>query len=166
MDALRRIGLVVNRGVLMLGAAGLLAITLMTFYDVFARYLFNAPTIWATELSVYLLQLMVFLPMGALLAENGHLASTLITDHLAPRNRRIAQRITYFAVAVFAALMIRYGWNFTAHAWRMGQTSPSLLAIPLWIPNALVPFGFLLLFVNAVIALVRPPLAVSHVEVA
>jgi C4-dicarboxylate transporter, DctQ subunit len=136
----------------------------MTFYDVCARYLFNAPTIWATELSVYLLQLMVFLPMGALLGENGHLASTLVTDQLSPRNRRIAQRIAFVAVAVFAALQIRYGWNFTAHAWRMGQTSPSLLAVPLWIPNGLVPLGFLLLLVNAVVAFIRPPAPVSHAE--
>lgn len=164
MGAVRRIGQLANMGVLMIGAVGLLAMALMTFYDVFARYIFNAPTIWATELSVYLLQVMVFLPMGALLAENGHLSSTLVTDQLSSRNRRIAQRIAFFAVAVFAALLIRYGWSFTAHAWRMGQTSPSLLAVPLWIPNALVPAGFFLLLVNAIAAFIAPPPPASHAE--
>ena len=45
-------------------ALGILAMALATAYDVSARYFFNSPTTWATEISTYLLIASVFFGAG------------------------------------------------------------------------------------------------------
>lgn len=146
-----------NRAVAIIGAIALIGITVATAYDVVARYLFHAPTIWATEVSLYLLQLTVFLPMGLLVQKNGHLCSTLIVDRLSPRKHRIAYTMSMVTVAGYAALLTWLGWNATASAWSMEQLSPTLLEVPLWIPNSLMPVGFFLLLVSAIGASLNSP---------
>jgi len=147
-----------NKGVIGLGITALAVLPLIVFYDVMARYLFNAPTIWATEISIYIQQLLVFLPVGLLLAEDSHIKSTLVIDHLSPRLQRVLYLVAVLLVAVLAVFITWLGWSYTVHSWRQHQVSATLLAIPLWIPNALIPLGGLLLLVSAVAALARPPL--------
>lgn len=146
-----------NRGVLVLGTAALAVLPLIVFYDVVARYLFNAPTIWATDLSIYIQQLLVFLPMGLLLGEDGHIRSTLLTDRLQPRLRYLLYLVSVALVAVLAGFIAWLGCAQTLHAWRQHQVAPSLLPVPLWIPYAMLPLGGFLLLASALGALVRPP---------
>ncbi|SHI07683.1 TRAP transporter small permease [Pollutimonas bauzanensis] len=146
-----------NKGVTGLGIAALGVLPLIVFYDVTARYVFNAPTIWATEISIYLLQLLVFLPMGLLLGENSHIRSTLLTDKLSPRAQRALHLLSLAMVALLAGCITWLGWKLTAHSWHQSQVSATLLAIPLWLPNALIPLGGLLLLINALGGLISPP---------
>src|SRR5262245_65381016 len=131
MILLRRITTTVNMAVVFIGSIGLATLPLIVFYDVTARYVFNAPTIWANEISVYLLQLMVFLSMGVLLADDGHVRSTLLTDRLSPATRAFLRGFSLVVVAGFAGVMTWLGWSYTAHAWRFGQVSATLLEVPL-----------------------------------
>ncbi|NYT62965.1 TRAP transporter small permease [Alcaligenaceae bacterium] len=146
----------INKAVTGLGIVALALLPLIVFYDVTARYLFNAPTIWATEISIYLLQLLVFLPMGLLLSENAHIRSTLLTDKLPPGIRHILHLLSLVLVALLAGCITWLGWKLTAHSWNYSQVSATLLAIPLWIPNALIPLGGLLLLVSALGGLIDP----------
>lgn len=154
---MRRIAIAANRAVLFVGSAALAVLPLIVIYDVAARYLFNAPTIWATEISIYLLQVMVFLPMGLLISEDGHVRSTLLTDRLSLRARSALDRVSLLLIAGFAGCVAWLGGIYTLHAWRFGQVSATLLAVPLWIPNALILLGGVLLFVGAVGTLVAGP---------
>lgn len=145
-----------NRGVVAIGAMALSALPLIVFYDVVARYVFDAPTIWATEISIYLLQLLVFLPMGVLVSEGVHVRSTLLTDRLSSRGRKLLQQFSLIMIVIFAVFVIKLGWQLTAHAWSQSQASATLLAVPLWIPNSLIPIGGLLLLISALGALLVP----------
>lgn len=156
MSLLVRIGRVANSAILALGSIALASIPVMMLYDVVARYVFRAPTIWAMELSIYALQLIVFLPMGMLVAENGHIRVTLLTDFVGPRVQSVLNRISMLAVCAFALGLTWWGWQLVAHSWERSQVSPSLLAVPLWIPHAFIPLGAALLFVAALAEMISP----------
>lgn len=151
-----------NKCVVGLGVAALGVLPLIVFYDVAARYLFNSPTIWATEISIYLLQLLVFLPMGLLTSQNAHIRSTLLVDRLRPRPRGILYRISLVLIALLAACIAWLGWKLTAHSWQQSQVSATLLAVPLWLPHALIPLGGLLLLISAIGALIDPVEPAHH----
>lgn len=145
-----------NRIVVGIGLVALGILPFVVFYDVTARYVFNAPTIWATETAIHLLQILVFLPMGLLLRKNQHIRSTLIVDLLPRRAQKALEVLSTLLVAVLAVCITWLGWKLTAHAWNQQQVSATLLAIPLWIPNALIPGGGFLLLANALGNLVCP----------
>jgi TRAP-type C4-dicarboxylate transport system permease small subunit len=145
-----------NLGVLALGSLALGILPLIVFYDVFARYVFNAPSIWVVEISTYLLQLMVFLPMGVLVTENAHVRSTLLTDRLPASVRRGLRHVSQAIGAVYASFILWFGWNFVVHSWKQDQVSATLIAVPLWIPGALIPLGGLLLLISSLGALASP----------
>lgn len=157
MNLLQRLTSWANRAILGLGVLALGILPVIVAYDVIVRYLFNAPSIWVSEVAVYLVQIMVFLPMGLLVTENTHVRATLLTDRLSTAMQARLDRFSLLMIAVFAAFIVWLGGSYTAHAWKQGQLSPTLLAVPLWIPNALIPLGGLLLLVSALGRLVTGP---------
>lgn len=146
-----------NTLVVGLGSVAMAMLPLIVFYDVCARFFFNAPTIWASEVSVYLLQLLVFLPMGLLLSENEHIRSTLLTDNLSAKQQRVLHLFSLILVAILAACISWLGWIMTVYAWEHSQVSATLLAVPLWLPRALIPIGGALLFLNSIVSLFSRP---------
>lgn len=164
MRALALITAFANKAVVLLGAAALALMPTMMLYDVVARYLFRAPTIWAMELSIYALQLVVFLPMGLLASEDNHIKVTLLTDVMNAKVQRILRIVSLLGVCVFAVCLTWWGWKLTAHSWVRSQVSPTLLAVPLWIPHSMLPIGGALLFISALGAIFAPsqPSAGTH----
>lgn len=87
-----------------------------TVYEVFVRYVLNAPTIWAHELTI-LLCAIAFLIGGAYVTKReSHIAITSLYA-LLPRRIQIALDI-FHAVFAFAFLAL-----FTWAAWRTGSTA-------------------------------------------
>jgi TRAP-type C4-dicarboxylate transport system permease small subunit len=157
MNLLTRLTSLANTGVVAVGALAFGTLPVIVVYDVIARYIFNAPSIWVNEIAVYLVQAIVFLPLGLLVTDNSHIRVTLLTDRLSPWVQVRLHRFSLVMTAVFATFIVWLGWAYTAHAWKQGQLSPTLLAVPLWIPNALIPLGGLLLLVSALGALLASP---------
>jgi len=157
MNLLARLTSYANTGVVAVGALAFGVLPVIVTYDVIARYVFNAPTLWANEIAVYLVQAIVFLPMGLLVTDNTHVRVTLLMDRLSPAMQARLHRFSLVMIALFATFIVWLGWAYTAHAWKQGQLSPTLLAVPLWIPNALIPLGGLLLLVSALGALLASP---------
>ena len=135
----------VQNAILALSAAALFLLPLITAYDVALRYLFHAPTIWATEISIYLLQFAVFMSPGALLASGHHLRVTFWIETRTGLTRRIAETVTALLVLPYAAILIWFGTTYALRAFDRGMLSPTLLQVPLWIVYTLIPLGGALL---------------------
>lgn len=98
------------------GIAALLVIPLVlaTVWEVFARYVFGAPTIWAFELG-YILMGIHFLLGGALALKNQvHVRIDLIYARLTSRKRAIIDATMYGLVVLPALVLI---------SWRLGERS-------------------------------------------
>lgn len=142
LDLLGRVG-----GVLTTLVIWLLAITVT--YDVVLRLL-GIPTLWAAEVSIYLMIAMAFLGAGATQSVDGHFRVTFIRD-LCPPKIRFALDVLSLTVAIAFALIFTIGaWRLTSFSWMLGFKTSTLLEIPLWILQGLMVLGGALLVLASV----------------
>lgn len=127
----------------------------MIVWEVLARYLFVAPTIWSEELSRLALVWGTFLPMAALLRRRADIRITLITERLGPRGQLLSWVFSLLFIAAFSALVAWYGWDIAYDSWQVGRTSGTMMNIPNWWGEAIVPASFALLAVQCVVELLR-----------
>jgi len=91
----------------------ILALTLAICYEVFARYLFRAPTSWAFDVS-YMLYGTLFMMAGAYtLSRGGHVRADF-AYRLAPPRGQAGLDLTLYILFFLPAMigMIIYGWDF------------------------------------------------------
>ena len=124
-------------------------------WEVCARYLFVAPTIWAEELSRLLLMWATFLPMATLLRQRAHIRIPLLTERLGATARRALEAFTLAWVAAFCFVVVWYGWDIAADSLRVGRTSGTMMDLPNWWMEAAVPLAFLLLGLQSLVELAR-----------
>jgi TRAP-type mannitol/chloroaromatic compound transport system permease small subunit len=126
-------------------------------FDVFCRYLLNAPTIWAFDLG-YMLTGSFFLLGGAFtLKENAHIREDILFSRFGPRTKVVVSMAAYlvFFLPVLTWMSIslgRYAWQ----AYVSGETAGlSAWNPPIW-PFRLVFFvSFVLLLLQTLAEFVK-----------
>ena len=129
---------------LALCAALILALCAVVLYEIAARYLFDAPTIWAQEISVYLLLACAFFGFAPTMYAGEHIRIDLLVKRLG-RARSALELATCLAIAAWG------GYETVLQSLRFGRRSLTLLAVPVWIPQLVVPVGMLLLCAAALV---------------
>ncbi|NKE46804.1 TRAP transporter small permease subunit [Roseomonas frigidaquae] len=125
----------------------ILALTLAICYEVFARYLFRAPTSWAFDVS-YMLYGTLFMMAGAYtLSRGGHVRADFAYRLAPPRVQAgldLALYILFFLPAMIG--MIIYGWDFFLIS--LGQNEQSSVS-----PDGplIWPFKFVICFAAVVV---------------
>ncbi|MTD30591.1 TRAP transporter small permease [Planomicrobium sp. YIM 101495] len=127
----------------------------IVFYEVIARYVFGSPTIWVSEISTYLLQFIVFFSMGYLLIKDEHLKVTFVLDKLKGRAKKAVRILNNILILPYAVILMIYGFAITSSTWEREATSPTLLAVPLWIPNSFIFLGGALLIIGALCGILK-----------
>ena len=122
-------------------------------YEIVARYFFNAPTTWAQEISIYFLLALALLGLAPTLAADEHIRIDLLTRKLPRVVQRWLQIATLAAIAVYAATAAVGGFEMLRQSLRFGRKSLTLLEIPVWIPQTLLPIGMGLLALTAVVGI-------------
>ncbi len=123
----------------------------MLTFEVTARYLFIAPTIWAAELSQLCLIWGSMLAMPWLLGAGRHIAVDAVTNQLGPVAQRICQALAMTFVAGFSAIVAWKGSGIFYDSFERGRTTGSMLDLPTWVSELAIPVGFSLLLVQALI---------------
>jgi len=103
--SLRRVGFSgVEEGLLLLAAATIFFLMLLTVTDVTGRYLFIRPVEGAAEISELMLVLIIFLGLSATQRAGGHIAMEAITELL--KRKRLPFHHTLESFTVFLSLII------------------------------------------------------------
>ncbi|WP_175549185.1 TRAP transporter small permease subunit [Litoreibacter ascidiaceicola] len=96
---------------------------LISVYEVFARYLFDKPTIWAFELTVMLCATGYFIAGGYVTQQRRHIGITVIHDMVSPRIR-YGLDIFGNCMGIFAmSVLIWSGWGPAERALIRGETA-------------------------------------------
>ena len=114
-------------------------------YDVIARYFFRSPTLWATELNIYILCGYILLGGGATLAENGHVRVDLFWSILSDRKKALVDVATSGLFMAFCVALTWKGCEMAYRAFMDGSTSSEAMGWPLFPSQIMVPLGGLLL---------------------
>lgn len=126
------------------------AIGAMLMFEVASRYLFNAPTIWAEELSRFFQLWAVYGAAGAVLRHGDMIRVTLVTDRLGAGGRRVLEILSLWFIAAFCVVAVIYGWDIAVDSWNVKRTSATMLDLPMWWSEIVIPLGMGLLGLQAV----------------
>ena len=95
--------------------ASLLGImTLLTFANVVARYVFNSNIFWALELTVFLFAWLVLLGASYAVKKTSHLGVDAIVNMLSIDKRRILALFTALVCILYALLLLKGSWDYWA----------------------------------------------------
>lgn len=126
----------------MIASACLLAVMLIIFSDVFARYLFNAPLVGSYELvGMYLMPALFYFAVSDTLAEHHHIAVDLLNPRIPVVMRRLIEAFSSALMATIFALIV---WIFGQSAFagfRSGSVVMGAYEWPTWIPELVVVIG-------------------------
>lgn len=131
------------------------AIGIMITYEVVARYVFNAPTIWAEEMSRFFQVWAVYLGAAYVLRYRYLIRITLLTDRIGPLGRRIAEAFSLTVIGAFCVVAIVWGIEIVAESVRFSRTTSTMLDVPQWMTELAIPFGCGLLLLQCIAQLVR-----------
>ncbi|MEQ9674638.1 MAG: TRAP transporter small permease [Roseovarius indicus] len=125
-----------------LGASALGAIVAIYAFEVISRYVFGAPTLWASDFVSFLLLISVFATAPWLTREGGHVAVTIVPDML-PAFRDAILRAGFLLAACVClwASWICLGENI--YLYNRGTSTLTTIRIPKWILSAFITYGLL-----------------------
>lgn len=132
-----------------LATIAMLASLVLIVFGICARYFAGQPQSWSDELVGYLLVAIVMFAATDALRQNEHIAIDILTGKLKPMGQRIVALFGLVAVALFALLLIFKGWEMASFSKMVGLASNQELGAPLWVVQALVPLGGVLLLLSA-----------------
>lgn len=106
-------------------------LTLAMVYEVFARYVFDAPTVWAFDIAYMSNGALFLLGVAYVLREDAHIRIDVLRNHLPARFNGILQGIVY--ALVLAPLFAVLCWIAVTHTWRAWLTHEVETVSP-WAP--------------------------------
>ncbi|MGN7396676.1 TRAP transporter small permease [Peribacillus frigoritolerans] len=127
--------------------AGLFIIltTFMIFFEVVSRALFNQPTIWATELSIYAIIGSCFLGSAYAVRTYSHITVDLLINNVNDRIKTILAYLSNALGLVFSIIFTFYGFHHSMKTMELDVTSATLLRVPMYLPELLLPVGGVLM---------------------
>ena len=134
----------------------ILALTLVICYEVFARYLFGAPTTWAFDTS-YMLYGALFMMAGAYtLSRNAHVRGDFLYRTWSPRRQAWMDLVLYllFFFPGILALVIA-GTIEADKSWLMDERTNSPATAPLYPFKTLIPIVGVLMLLQGLVEFVR-----------
>ena len=88
--------------------------TVVTFANVIARYVFNANLLWALETTVFLFAWLVLIGVSYIVKIGGHLGVDAVVNLLPDGPRRILTLLAAAACIVYAGLLLYGSWEYWA----------------------------------------------------
>lgn len=140
--------------------------TLITFANVVARYIFNSNILWALEMTVFLFAWLVLMGASYGVKKHIHIGVDVVINMVSPGTRKVLALVAVSACLAFCVLLLIGSWNYwypfaTERAWLETEDIPMpemfmFLAdwvnegeayekVPRFIPYLALPLGMALL---------------------
>jgi TRAP-type mannitol/chloroaromatic compound transport system permease small subunit len=126
----------------------IIPLTVVVLYEVISRRFFDAPHIWATEVTNFIYGPHFMLVAAYTLLYKSHVSIDIIYGRFSPRTRGILDIFTYLVFFFpFCTIVFYQGIVFAQTSWSIGETSESaaLRIVPLIKTVIPVTFGLILI---------------------
>jgi len=122
----------------------LAAMTLVTFTQVIARYVFNYSFVWALEITGVMFGFLIFIGMAYGVRVGVHIGVDAFVKTLSREHARVVNMIAASLCLLYAGIVVVGGWIYVK---KMHDVGILMQDIPIqqWIPRAILPIGFALL---------------------
>jgi C4-dicarboxylate transporter DctQ subunit len=140
--------------------------TMLTFANVIARYIFNDNILWALEVTVFLFAWLVLMGASYAVKKHIHIGVDVVINMLGPGKRKLLAVLAVTSCLVYSFMLLYGAWNYwypfvTERAWLETEDIPlpqflsflsdwfnegeSYQNIPRFIPYLALPLGIVLL---------------------
>ena len=147
-------------------ACCIIILTMGTSYEVFVRYLLNAPTSWAFDFSYILYGGLFFMAGAYTLSRGGHVRADMFSRTWPIRVQagiELFLFITFFFPGILS--MSIAGWHYAYDSYRIKEMSiNSPIGIPIWQIKMMIPIGAALLSLQGLAEVARCILAIRENE--
>ncbi|MGH7714516.1 MAG: TRAP transporter small permease subunit [Vulcanimicrobiaceae bacterium] len=123
-------------------------------FDALARKA-GHPTAWAFDLSLYLMVAVVYLSVAGGIHSGHHFRVGLLTDRV-KLLARASRYVDGISVLLFGLALAIAGANLVATSYATNIRSTTLLSVPLYIPQLLLPFAGITLCLQGIGVLLSP----------
>lgn len=147
-----------GRGV---GIALFLLVGVLT-YEVITRYVFNNPTIWAHQLSLFLFGTIGMIGGAYVLLHKAHVNLDIIYSRVSRRKQAILDLITAPLFFFIIILMMWVGGSFALRSWAILEPSSTVWAPPIYPFKTIIPVAAFLLLLQGVAKLIRDHYFITH----
>ena len=138
-----------------LSAWAFFVVGLMICYEVALRYFFNAPTVWAEEMSRFVQLWATYLAAAWALRHRELIRITIVTDRLSTTARRWLELFSLLVITVFSGFAVWYGTWIAWDSVVQSRTTSTMLDVPAVLTEAAIPVGFTLLAAQALREMAR-----------
>jgi TRAP-type C4-dicarboxylate transport system permease small subunit len=121
---------------------------LLNFSNVIGRKFLAHPIVGAEEVMNFLMVAVVFLGAGVVAYDGTHINMEIVIDRFPPRLRDAFKAFAQLAAIVVAVWIVILGVPIVQHLFAFDERSQAA-NVPLWIPQAMVPVGLILLALGA-----------------
>lgn len=122
----------------------LAAMTIITFGQVVARYVFNYSFTWAMELTSVCFAWLIFIGMSYGVRVGTHIGIDILVRAVGPKAARWLGMVASALCVGYAAILMFGGWQYLTRLYEVGIYMQDL-PFPQWIPKIVLPLGFGLL---------------------
>ncbi len=135
----------------------ILILTLSVTYEVFVRYVLNAPTVWAFDMMVQMYGALFLMAGPYALAQDAHVRGDVIYRLFKPRTQGYIDLVLYLIFFFPGVISLAfYGYEYAALAWKIKETSWSSPAqINIYMAKSLIPAAGIFLIIQGVAEVFR-----------
>jgi TRAP-type mannitol/chloroaromatic compound transport system permease small subunit len=124
-------------------------------FEVFARYFFNRPTIWAHETSTFFFGAYFMLGAAYCLRHDGMIAVDIISRHLPLRIQAALNMLGFIILLSICLVLIWFGGKEAIYSWTIWEHSNTTWEPPLYPLRTVVPLASLLLLLQGIARFIR-----------
>lgn len=122
----------------------LAAMTLITFAQVVARYVFNYSFVWALELTTWIFGGLIFIGISYGVRVGAHIGVDAVVKLLPAKLARAVTIMAIMLCIIYSAIVFTGGWVYVSKMYEINILAQDI-PIPQWIPRLVLPIGFALL---------------------
>jgi TRAP-type mannitol/chloroaromatic compound transport system permease small subunit len=143
----------------------ILAMILMTVYEVISRFVFQSPTIWAHKITAQTFGFYMIMAGGYAVLLKAHIRVDVLWSRLSPRKRAIVDLCTFTLAFLFITMLLYRVGIFAWQSTLIMERSYPPFSLPVWPLKLVMILGVSLLFLQLIAKYIRDlRLAITGVE--
>ncbi len=144
-----------SKGLYLMAEISMFGMMAIVFLNVILRYVFSAPWYWTEEVTELMLIFFTFFAAAELLRTRRHIKLTLLFDRFSKRTRKWTDIFISVVGLFFCALLSWQVITVIKMAYEINMRTPTLLSSPLVIPFSFMAVGFIFLFLEFLVRVIK-----------
>ncbi len=135
----------------------IVALTFMISWEVFSRYVLDAPHAWAFDVMIIMYGTLFMMAGAYTLAKAGHVRGDVLYGFFEPRTQATIDLILYVLFFVPGVVALTYaGYSFAAESWAMNEhSSISAEGPPIYPFKTMMPLAGAFLLLQGIVEIIR-----------